>query len=91
MYVIFDEPVPLLGFAPTLLPLADAFTNVVGHSLFGDLFLRRLRVGRVRGPDRLHAGTARYGGRRGARSFGSSSSSIRRSSASCSAPRMRQP
>ena len=45
VYVMFDEPVPLLGFAPTLLPLAEAFTNVVGHSLFGDLFLRASESG----------------------------------------------
>jgi hypothetical protein len=40
MYVLFDEPEWLVNFAPLLAPTARNFRMVVGHTFFGDLFLR---------------------------------------------------
>ncbi len=45
MYVFFAEPKQLASFAPLLLPAACTFSTVVGHSLFGDLFLRDSQTG----------------------------------------------
>jgi hypothetical protein len=40
MYLPFPQAEPLEDFNPSLLPLAGRFRAVVGHSFFGDLFLR---------------------------------------------------
>ena len=45
MYTFFTEPELLASFAPLLLPAARNFSTVVGHSLFGDLFLRSAETG----------------------------------------------
>jgi hypothetical protein len=45
MYLFFAEPEPLANFAPLLLHAARHFTAIVGHSLFGDLFLRDPNTG----------------------------------------------
>jgi hypothetical protein len=38
--MLFDKPKLLASVAPLLVPFVGQFTSVVGHSLFGDLFLR---------------------------------------------------
>jgi hypothetical protein len=39
-YLFFNEPEPLARRVPLLLPIIGRFTTIVGHSFFGDLFLR---------------------------------------------------
>lgn len=45
MFFFFDEPEPLESVEPWLLPVAGRFTSVVGHTFFGDLFLREPDTG----------------------------------------------